>query len=1139
MNPLSNEEYYYKVDNMVLSSCQLLRKVFQTRWKEESGMDWEHSEEQGKKFIEGHGQVAFNKAMKAQKDIISKGCIDDWDISVLSTILLNFGYWRNYKSENDAVRQLTTLRNDMAHHPSKKLNLEEYNAKVELFRSSLKGLGVPDEISEELITKAGRSSSVAALKATKRQFDRAKSLMKNNKFENAIGCYDEAITMPSLLVIHQATAYEKRAECFLKFAEFKKLKQLSTQEVNKCCDQAIKDASRTLEINESSWKAHFTLAQAHRLKGELDRAAEHYCQSLAISPVQQHVKNEYDCCKALREIKSGSITHVDPNTLPMNLNEKLAQYSEQFGRNITEEEFLEGLPKAMGAKVPGQDFLARGHQFRCGWGVAINEIEAVRYFSKAAEAGNPEGMHSLALCYINGTGVKQDFSKAHELYLKGAQMSPTTSGRATLVLKNVGVSACQEGLGALYEAGIVVEQNYTKAAFWYKKSAENGEGRSAYRMGLFYCNGWGVPRNEKMAEFYWTEAIRFKVGDAAHALVTYYKHHMEPEKALNMYETGRKLREPLLSGISKDEFMAEINEITTNRERQKPELLAFEKLHKLDVKGLTFMDRLRRMLNTIDGQNDGDLLAPVRVDKKDWRGKFVDATYTNDLAKNAAKGSTVAVGMLKSLSSTAEVVVLMETCLEGKALNNEAGRWNTLNLLYNFITNDYEAVGLPNEMLRNVHKISEGLFKSVGGIKGDADMKARLCFVGFSLKLDDVKRGVELLTEGLKMYPDNVNYFILLDDLYDCLEDHESGFTIVEKGLEKFPDNLKLLHSKAIHVGLLVKEEKDIKKAINAVQDFLSKAPEDHPSVPEAYYLMACTYAGNKRRIGSNCPSDKDKGMIEHYFKLGMEAERNMLSCFMPYECLAKKSLETLRQPSESESDSKAKCLKASAKPTTAIATQQAGGSLNSVLQRKLYLGNPMRQRLILGQRGLINEMIHLPKGHICSYVGMEICMPLMTQSTPKKLSKLKPITLKEMSPMTEAIYPDTFIDLTIVDEPNLKLVWIQLIAEDENGDVAYVFINDMDRNKEDLNERFKFGRRLAILNPYMQVRNQEKDIGIRVDNQDCIVFLSGAQNMCRFCGEENAALQCGQCKKAGYCSKECQLHDWKILKHKLICSEI
>jgi len=380
---------------MVLSSSQILRKLFQKRWTKESGKDWKHTEAQGQEFIQGLGQRAFNRTQSNdQKELIANGCLEAWDVSLLAAVLLNFGNWNQYKTETEAVHELKTMRNYTAHHPTKKLTLKEYNEKMDVFQSNLKKLSVEEEVIDQLITKAGLSSSVAAMKACKKLYEKAKILMKKNEFENAISCYEEAITMPSLIPIHQSAAYEKRAECYVKFAEHKKNEQLETQ-VDLYCDQAVKDATQVLEINESSWNAHFILAQAHRLKKNLDKAMDHYDQSLALSPQQQHVRNEKDCCIALLSIQNGGITHLNPNTLPMNLTEKVAQYSKKLGRQLTEEEFLRdrGVPESV--SIAGQDYLAKGHQYRCGWGVPINEVEAVRYFTKSAEAGNPEGMHSL------------------------------------------------------------------------------------------------------------------------------------------------------------------------------------------------------------------------------------------------------------------------------------------------------------------------------------------------------------------------------------------------------------------------------------------------------------------------------------------------------------------------------------------------------------------------------------------------------------------------------------------------------------------------------------------------------------------------------------------------------------------------
>lgn len=50
-----------------------------------------------------------------------------------------------------------------------------------------------------------------------------------------------------------------------------------------------------------------------------------------------------------------------------------------------------------------------------GWGVERNVIEAVKWFERSAKKGYPFAKHCLAMCYMNGNGVKKDEEKAEEL----------------------------------------------------------------------------------------------------------------------------------------------------------------------------------------------------------------------------------------------------------------------------------------------------------------------------------------------------------------------------------------------------------------------------------------------------------------------------------------------------------------------------------------------------------------------------------------------------------------------------------------------------------------------------------------------------------------------------------------------------
>ena len=55
------------------------------------------------------------------------------------------------------------------------------------------------------------------------------------------------------------------------------------------------------------------------------------------------------------------------------------------------------------------------------------------------------------------------------------------------------------GLGRCYRIGMVVEQDYTQAFYWYRKSAELGDAVGQYGTGVFCLYGEGTPKNERQA----------------------------------------------------------------------------------------------------------------------------------------------------------------------------------------------------------------------------------------------------------------------------------------------------------------------------------------------------------------------------------------------------------------------------------------------------------------------------------------------------------------------------------------------------------------------------------------------------------------------------------------------------------------
>ncbi|MBR0251364.1 MAG: SEL1-like repeat protein [Synergistaceae bacterium] len=58
-----------------------------------------------------------------------------------------------------------------------------------------------------------------------------------------------------------------------------------------------------------------------------------------------------------------------------------------------------------------------------------------------------------------------------------------------------GDAKSQYHLGVLYHDGKSVDQNYVQAAYWYRKAAEQGHNKAQLYLGLLYSKGYGVPRN--------------------------------------------------------------------------------------------------------------------------------------------------------------------------------------------------------------------------------------------------------------------------------------------------------------------------------------------------------------------------------------------------------------------------------------------------------------------------------------------------------------------------------------------------------------------------------------------------------------------------------------------------------------------
>jgi uncharacterized protein len=106
--------------------------------------------------------------------------------------------------------------------------------------------------------------------------------------------------------------------------------------------------------------------------------------------------------------------------------------------------------------------------------------EAVRWWHRAAQAGNAWAERSLGDSYFAGRGVEQDLQAAAYWYKRAAEQ---------------GVPIAWQHLALMYERGLGIEQDDFIALRWYRRAAEYGFLTAMLNLGDRYAEGRTVPQD--------------------------------------------------------------------------------------------------------------------------------------------------------------------------------------------------------------------------------------------------------------------------------------------------------------------------------------------------------------------------------------------------------------------------------------------------------------------------------------------------------------------------------------------------------------------------------------------------------------------------------------------------------------------
>lgn len=175
------------------------------------------------------------------------------------------------------------------------------------------------------------------------------------------------------------------------------------------------------------------------------------------------------------------------------------------------------------------------------YNVEQNYTEAIKWFTMAAEKGEPTAQYNLSLFYIEGFGVEPDTVQAQKWYdlafqqdntlppliverpapndidltiatkkkgKNGEKITSKTQKKFANALPTfrtraeAGDAVAQYNLGVLYSDGIGTERNYKEAFKWFRLAAEQGDADAQNSVGIMYYEGQGVGKNYSQA-FHW------------------------------------------------------------------------------------------------------------------------------------------------------------------------------------------------------------------------------------------------------------------------------------------------------------------------------------------------------------------------------------------------------------------------------------------------------------------------------------------------------------------------------------------------------------------------------------------------------------------------------------------------------------
>lgn len=724
-------------------------------------------------------------------------------------------------------------------------------------------------------------------------------------------------------------------------------------------------------------------------------------------------------------------------------------------------------------------------------------IKAASYYGKAAQKNNPEALYNLALFHKKGLGVKLDYKLAISLLEQAASQNPMRNIQGNEI-PNVGVAEGEHSLGLAYNQGVYVEKDTRIAAEWYAKAVKHNNSNAANNLGILYMDGDGVEQNLDKAEELFLLSHKLNNTDCIHNLIQLYFLKEDPERVLMWHQRACEMNDHL--AISRDKDIRESCEKLSR-------LVNFKKTSNIEND-----ERVKAFEELLDFNEkwSSKKISPLLVGEKLKRNQNIDDL---DLIERASNGSVIAENLIEARTNFFDAISIMDF-----------DKYGFVSMMSNALKLESITWSINEKQREKALTIIEEIIGENENKNSDVDCDARICYMYLK-----PYKSIEFTSNSLKKYPENLTMLEYRGCMYCFEKEWDKALIDFNTLLKADPHNFKYLYHKAAALfQSLDSTNKMIEKSKINIKDFelfLEHSPKDYKKVPEAYYTIAIL---SKNLILEQPNNEKNCfENVRTYYEKGIESEKFILPFNLPYLSDKKKNLELylktekiFKEKSANDEEINDKHLK------------QSNLNVQKIITRDLIINDYRRIALVLDHRKYYHDTENY------GFMMPITIKPPKKQKFPVSLSGLKEVFLKDVDFSRDHIMNGYILTLINIDLPifNPPPRSIRLNAQDEHGIVERVAIYNLNENKDKVFKMYPVGIKFSIINPYIRMAADFKPI-IRIDDPRTLILTEEKQNLpCRSCLKENSKFQCAKCHKAKYCSRECQIDDWKIFQHKLIC---